>query len=155
MTPELAEIGTIVGEYQGNRSALIQVLLEIQHQNRWLPKEALKQVSQSLGVPLTQIYHIATFYKGFSLKPKGRHSVTVCLGTACQVRGASRLLDRVTDNLKIKDGETSEDMQFSLDTVRCLGCCALGPVMVVDGEYYSKPTNKEIEQITSAKAIEP
>ena len=84
-----------------------------------------------------------------------RHSVTVCLGTACQVRGASRLLDRVTENLKIKEGETSQDMQFSLDTVRCLGCCALGPVMVVDDEYYGKPTGKEVTQITSAKAIEP
>jgi len=154
MTQEIAEIGMIVGEYQADRSALIQVLLEIQRQNRWLPKEALKQISQSLGVPLTQIYHIASFYKGFSLKPKGRHSVTVCLGTACLVRGASRLLDMVTENLKIKEGETSQDMQFSLDTVRCLGCCALGPVMVVDDEYYGKPTGKEITQITSAKAIE-
>jgi len=154
LTQELAELGTIAGEYQGDRSALIQVLLEMQRQNRWLPKEALKQVSQNLGVSLTQIYHIATFYKAFSLKPKGRHSVTVCLGTACQVRGAPRLLYKVTETLKIKEGETSADMQFSLDTVRCLGCCALGPVMVVDGEYYGKPTGKQVEQITSAKAIE-
>ena len=154
MVQELSEVDKIVGKYQGDRSALIQVLLEIQRQNRWLPKEALKQVSQSLGVALTQIYHIATFYKAFSLTPKGRHSVTVCLGTACQVRGAPRLLDRVTETLKIKEGETSTDMQFSLDTVRCLGCCALGPVMVVDSEYYGKPTGKEIEQITSAKEIE-
>jgi len=154
MVQELSEVDKIVGKYQGDRSALIQVLLEIQRQNRWLPKEALKQVSQSLGVTLTQIYHIATFYKAFSLTPKGRHSVTVCLGTACQVRGAPRLLDRVTETLKIKEGETSADMQFSLDTVRCLGCCALGPVMVVDSEYYGKPTGKEIEQITSAKEIE-
>jgi len=155
MTQELAEVGTIASEYEGDRSALIQVLLEIQRQNRWLPKEALKQVSQSLGVALTQIYHIATFYKAFSLKPKGRHSVTVCLGTACQVRGAPRLLDKVTETLKIKEGESSADMQFSLDTVRCLGCCALGPVMVVDGEYYGKPSGKEVEQIVSAKEIDP
>ena len=154
MVQELSKVDTIVGKYQGDRSALIQVLLEIQRQNRWLSKDALKQVSQSLGVTLTQIYHIATFYKAFSLKPKGRHSVTVCLGTACQVRGAPRLLDKVTETLKIKEGETSADMQFSLDTVRCLGCCALGPVMVVDGEYYGKPSGKEVEQITSAKAIE-
>jgi len=154
MTQELAEVDTIVGKYQGDRSALIQVLLEIQHRNRWLSKDALKQVSQSLGVALTQIYHIATFYKAFSLTPRGRHSVTVCLGTACQVRGAPHLLDRVTETLKIKEGETSADMQFSLDTVRCLGCCALGPVMVVNGEYYGKPSKKEVEQIISAKEIE-
>lgn len=154
MVQELAEMDEIVGKYSGDGSALIQVLLELQRENRWLSKDALMQVSQRLDVPLTQIYHIATFYKAFSLMPKGRHSVSVCLGTACQVRGAPRLLDRVTETLKIKPGETSADMRFSLDTVNCLGCCALGPVMVVDGEYYSKPTAKEIGQIISAKEIE-
>jgi len=133
-----------------DKSALIQMLLDIQHENNWLPKDALMWVSQKLGVPLTQIYYVATFYKAFSLVPKGRHSVLVCLGTACQVRGAPRLLDKVIENLGIKPGETSRDMRFSLDTVNCLGCCALGPVMVVDGVYYSKPSTKEIEQITAA-----
>jgi NADH-quinone oxidoreductase subunit E len=133
-----------------DKSALIQVLLDIQRENRWLPKDILEHVSQRLGVPLTQIYHVATFYKAFSLLPKGRHSVSVCLGTACQVRGAPRLLDKVIETLKMKPGETSTDMRFSLDTVNCLGCCALGPVMVVDGEYYSKPSAKEIEQIAAA-----
>ena len=155
MVQELAEIGEIVDKYEGDGSGLIQVLLEIQRENRWLPKDTLKQVSQRLGVPLPQIYHVATFYKAFSLMPRGQHSVSVCLGTACQVRGAPRLLDKVTESLKIKPGETSADLQFSLDTVNCLGCCALGPVMVVDGEYYSKPTAKEIDQIITAKAIAP
>lgn len=154
MVQELTEIDEIVGEYGGDRSALIQVLLEIQRKNRWLPKDSLKRVSQRLKVPLTQIYHIATFYKAFSLMPKGRHSISVCQGTACQVRGAPRLIDKVIETLKINPGETSTDMQFSLDTVNCLGCCALGPVMVVDGEYYSKPSTKEIEQIVTAKEIE-
>ena len=155
MVQELAEIDEIVGKYGGDRSALIQVLLEVQRGNRWLSKDALKRVSQKLGVPLTQIYHISTFYKAFSLIPKGRHLVSVCLGTACQVRGAPRLLDKVIETVKIKPGETSTDMQFSLDTVNCLGCCALGPVIVVDGEYYGKPSAKDIEQIISAKEIEP
>ena len=155
MAQEVMEVDKIVGEYQGDRSALIQVLIEVQRQNRWLSKEALKQVSQRLGVSLTQIYHIATFYKAFSLTPRGKHSVTVCLGTACQVRGAPRLLDNITQTLKIDSGETSDDMQFSLDTARCLGCCAIGPVMVVDDEYYGKPSRKEVEQIVSAKEIEP
>jgi len=149
------EVDKIIGKYQGDRSALIQVLIEVQREKRWLPKDALKQVSQRLGVALTQIYHIATFYKAFSLTPKGRHSVTVCLGTACQVRGAPRLLDNITQTLKINPDETSADEQFSLDTARCLGCCAIGPVMVVDGEYYGKPSRKEIDQIISAKEIEP
>lgn len=140
----------IIDNYGGDRGALIQVLLDIKLENQWLTKDALKQVSQRLGVPLTQVYHVATFYKAFSLVPKGRHSVSVCLGTACQVRDAPRLLDKVIETLKIKPQETSGDMRFSLDTVNCLGCCALGPVMVVDGEYYSKPTMKEIEQIAAA-----
>lgn len=149
------EVDEIVAKYQGDKSALIQVLIEVQRQKRWLSKETLKQVSQKLGVALTQIYHIATFYKAFSLTPRGRHSVTVCLGTACQVRGAPRLMDNITQTLKINDGETSPDEQFSLDTARCLGCCAIGPVMVVDGEYYGKPSRKEVEQVISAKEIEP
>ena len=150
MVQELVKADEIVDKYGGDKSALIQVLLDIQRENRWLPKDTLKLVSQGLGVPLTQIYHISTFYKAFSLIPKGRHSVSVCLGTACQVRGAPRLLDKVIESLKMKPGETSTDMRFSLDTVNCLGCCALGPVMVIDGEYYSKPSAKEIEQIAAA-----
>jgi len=150
MVQERAKIDEIMDKYSGDRSALIQVLLDIQRQNRWVPKDALMQVSQRLGVPLTQIYHAATFYKAFSLTPKGRHSVVVCLGTACQVRGAPRLLDKVTEILGIKPGETCGDMRFSLDTVNCLGCCALGPVMVVDGEYHGKPSTKEIEQVAAA-----
>jgi NADH-quinone oxidoreductase subunit E len=148
---KLFKTDEIVDKYRGDKSALIQVLLELQRENRWLSEDALKCVSQKLGVPLTQIYHIATFYKAFSLVPKGRHLISVCLGTACQVRGAPRLLDRVTDTLKVRAGETSRDMRFSLDTVNCLGCCALGPVMVIDGKYYSKPTTKEIEQIAVAQ----
>jgi len=133
-----------------DRSALIQMLLTIQRENHWLPNDALVWVSRKLGVPLTQIYHIATFYKAFSLKPQGRHSVSVCMGTACHVRGATHLLDKVTETLKIRPGETSRDLQFTLNTVNCLGCCALGPVMVVDGEYYSNPSTKQIERITAA-----
>jgi NADH-quinone oxidoreductase subunit E len=148
---KLFKTDEIVDKYRGDKSALIQVLLELQRENRWLSEDALKCVSQKLGVPLTQIYHIATFYKAFSLVPKGRHLISVCLGTACQVRGAPRLLDRVTDTLKVRAGETSRDMRFSLDTVNFLGCCALGPVMVIDGKYYSKPTTKEIEQIAVAQ----
>lgn len=150
MVQEIAEVDQIIGKYGGDRSALIQILLDIQRENRCLSKDALRRVSQRLGVPLTQIYQAATFYKAFSLIPKGRHSASVCLGTACQVRGAPYLLDKVIETLEIKPGETSADMRLSLDTVNCLGCCASGPVMVVDGEYYGKPSVKEIEQIGAA-----
>ena len=152
MIQELTDVDKIVGKYQGDRSALIQVLIEIQRQSRCPPKEALKQVSQKLGVALTQIYHIATFYKAFSLVPQGRHSVSVCTGTACHVRGAPRLLDKVTETLKIRPGETSSDMKFTLKTVNCIGCCALGPVMLVDDEYHSNPSTEELGKIFSTCA---
>lgn len=133
-----------------DKAALIQMLLAIQRENRWLSEDTLVWVSRKLGVPLTQIYHIATFYKAFSLKPQGRHSVSVCLGTACHVRGATGLLDKVMETLKIKPGETSRDMQFSLNTVNCLGCCALGPVMMVDGKYHSNPSSGKVKEIFKA-----
>ncbi len=147
MVQELTRTGTIVEKYGGKKSQLIQILLELQHQNGWLSEETLQWVSRTLDVPLAQIYHIVTFYKAFSLIPRGRHAVTVCLGTACQVRNAPRLLDKVVEAVKINPGETSKDMKFSLETVNCLGCCALGPVMVVDGKYYSRPSTQDIEKI--------
>ena len=147
---ELSSVDRIIDKYQGNKSALIQILLDIQARDHWLPKPALMWVAERLGVTWSQIYHIASFYKAFSLIPQGRHMVQACLGTACQVRGAPRLLDRVMDVLKLRPGETDLEQRFTLSTVNCLGCCALGPVMVVDGQYYSKPSTKEIEQIAAA-----
>ena len=141
------KIDKIIDKYQGDASALIQVLLEIQRENRWLPKEALEKVSKKLEVPLNQIQHIATFYKAFSLIPKGRHEVQICLGTACHVRGGPRILDRVEDVLGIQAGQTTTDMEFTLETVNCLGCCALGPVMVVDGKYHGKIAPTEAEEV--------
>jgi NADH-quinone oxidoreductase subunit E len=129
-------IDRIIDKHQCDASSLIQVLLEIQSENHWLPKEALERVSEKLQVPLSRIQHIVTFYKAFSLVPKGRHEIHICVGTACHVRGATRLLDHVQDLLGIKPGETDLDLKFSLETVNCVGCCALGPVMDVDGKIY-------------------
>lgn len=139
------KINQIINKHQGDASSLIQVLLEIQRENHWLPKEVLEKVSEKLNVPLNRVQHIATFYKAFSLIPKGRHEISVCLGTACHVRGGPRILGRVEQVLGIKAGQTTQDMKFSLETVNCLGCCALGPVMVVDGKYHGKlaPTQAE------------
>ena len=131
-------IDEIIDNYHGEASYLIQVLLDIQSENNWLPKEALEQVSERLEVPLTRIQHIATFYKAFSLVPKGRHGVHICMGTACHVRGATRVLDAVQDQIGIKPGETDLDLKFSLETVNCLGCCALGPVVEIDGKTHGK-----------------
>ena len=141
------KIGQIIDKYQGDSSALIQVLLEIQSENHWLPKEALDKVSKNLEVPLNQIQHITTFYKAFSLIPRGRHEVQICLGTACHVRGGPRILDRVEEVLGIQAGQTTTDMKFTLETVNCLGCCALGPVMVVDGKYHGKIVPAKVEDV--------
>ncbi|MBE0649190.1 MAG: NAD(P)H-dependent oxidoreductase subunit E [Bacteroidales bacterium] len=134
MNPE--RIDEIINKHHAEPSALIQVLLEIQGENHWLPKEALEQVSQKLEVPLTRTMHIASFYKAFSLVPKGRHEVHVCMGTACHVRGAKRVLETVEDLTGIKPGETDMEMKFSLETVNCLGCCALGPVIEINGKTH-------------------
>jgi NADH-quinone oxidoreductase subunit E len=141
------KLDKIIDKYQGDASLLIQVLLEIQREEHWLSKKALEKVSQKLRVPLSRIQHIATFYKAFSLVPKGRHEVQICLGTACHVRGGPRILDRVQDVLGIEAGETTPDMKFTLETVNCLGCCALGPVMVVDGKYHGKIAPTKAEEV--------
>ena len=131
-------IDQIIDKHHGEASSLIQVLLDIQSENHWLPKEAIGRVAEKLQVPLTRVQHIATFYKAFSLVPKGRHEIHVCVGTACHVRGATRVLDTFQDAIGIKPGETDLDLKFSLQTVNCLGCCALGPVIEIDGKTHGK-----------------
>ena len=131
-------IDQIVDKHNGEASSLIQILLDIQSENHWLPAEALERVGERLAVPMTRIQHIATFYKAFSLVPKGRHEVHLCMGTACHVRGAGRVLDAIQDVIGIKPGETDLELKFSLQTVNCLGCCALGPVVEIDGKTHGK-----------------
>lgn len=131
-------IDQLIDLHHAEPSSLIQILLEIQAENHWLPKEALEQISERLQIPMTRIQHIATFYKAFSLVPKGRHQIHICVGTACHVRGGSRVLETVEGLTGIKPGETDLDLKFSLETVNCLGCCALGPVMEIDGKAHGK-----------------
>jgi NADH-quinone oxidoreductase subunit E len=135
---DIAKIDQIIEKHGGEASSLIQVLLEIQSENRWLPAEILERVGEKLQVPMARIRHIATFYKAFSMVPKGRHRVHVCMGTACHVRGSDRILDTLKDKIGILPGETDLDLKFSLETVNCLGCCALGPVMEINGRTHGK-----------------
>jgi NADH-quinone oxidoreductase subunit E len=144
---DLDNVDKIVNKYKADPNMLIQILLEIQREHRWLPSEALKRVSERLKVPSTRIYQIATFYKAFSLTPKGRHECVICTGTACHVRGSPRLLDRAQQVLGIEPDQITPDQKFSLETVNCLGCCALGPVLVVDGKYYGKVPVSQIAEI--------
>ena len=135
---DMQRIDQIVDSYHREPSALIQVLLDIQSEYRWLPKEALVRVSNTLHVPKGHVQRVATFYKAFSLVPKGRNEVHICMGTACHVRGAKRILDKVKELTGIQPGETDLQLKFSLETVNCLGCCALGPVMEIDGKTHGK-----------------
>jgi NADH-quinone oxidoreductase subunit E len=137
-TVEISRIDQIIDKYEGEEGILIQLLLDIQQELNWIPREVAERISQRLNIPLSQIYRVASFYTAMSLTPRGRHVVSVCMGTACHVRGSPRLLDRITDILKIQPEETSADGRFTLKTVNCLGCCALGPVMEVDGKYHGK-----------------
>ena len=146
-TEEISRIDQIIDKYEGEEGILIQLLLDIQQELNWIPKEVAERISQRLNIPQSQIYRVASFYTAMSLTPRGRHLVSVCMGTACHVRGSPRLLDRITDILKIQPGETSTDMRFTLNTVNCLGCCAMGPVVVVDGVYHSKPSTPDLKKI--------
>lgn len=141
---ELTDIDRIIDRHGARKEALIQILLDIQQQFHWLPKTALRWVSERTEVPLSQIYQIATFYKAFDLAPQGRHHVCVCMGTACQVRGAQRLLDRSAEILDIAPGQTDQQKRFTLSTVNCLGTCASGPVVMVDDDYYSNPSRDDL-----------
>ncbi len=132
------KVEEIIREYDSSRDSLISILQDVQSEYRYLPESILKLVARKLGLPMIQVYGVATFFKAFSLKPRGKHLLSVCLGTACHVRGAPAVLDEVERRLCIEPGETSEDMQFTLETVNCLGACALGPIMVMDGEYHGQ-----------------
>lgn len=135
---DMEKVGNIIASYGGDNSLLISILQDIQGEFNYLPRDILKKVSEVLDVPLSQVFSVASFYKAFSLKPRGRHIINVCLGTACHVRGGKRLVDRIGRELFVKAGETTEDLRFTLETVNCVGACALGPIMVVDGKTYGR-----------------
>lgn len=138
--------------------SLISVLEEIQAKYRYLPREAMILVGEGLGLPLSQVYSVATFYNAFSMMPRGRHNVCVCVGTACHVRGAKPVLNRLEELLHVKPGETTPDWNYSLETVNCLGACALGPIVVVDGTYSGQmvagDVDKLLAQIEQADQVE-
>ena len=125
----------------------IALMQEIQDELRYLPKQALKLCSEKLNVPLSQLYSLATFYNCFSLNPKGKYEIHVCIGTACHVRNAGKILDKISQQLNIKPGETSKDMNYSLETVNCVGACALGPLVTINGQYRGNLTMDEVGTI--------
>jgi NADH-quinone oxidoreductase subunit E len=147
MPADLQAVCEIIENHGYQRSSLIGILQDIQARMNYLPRKALLQVAKSLEIPVTTIYEVATFYKAFSLEPKGRHTIQVCLGTACHVRGGARILSHLENRLDAKSGGTTRDLAFTLESVNCLGACALGPMMVIDKKYYGKINTNKIEPI--------
>jgi len=140
-------VETILQKHPKDPSSIIQVLLDIQNELYYLPREVLEHVSKSLDVPLSRTYSLATFYKAFSLKPKGKYPIAVCTGTACHVQGAVRILEQIERELSIKEGETTSDKKFSVETVRCLGCCGLAPVVTVGKNLHGKVPMAKVSKI--------
>lgn len=142
MTP--SEIDSIITRYEGKPSQILAILQDIQAQEKYLPQEILQEISQRTSIPLTHIFRLATFYNALSIKPRGRHKIDVCLGTACHVRGGERIMNRLERDLGIAKGETTKDKKFTLDSVRCVGCCSLGPVVVIDGNVFGRLTQDKV-----------
>ena len=142
-----AVVDEVLQRYERKPSSLISVLEDLQESLRYLPEDILNRVSQELGTPLSQTYYVATFYKAFSLKPRGKHLVSICRGTACHVQGADKIADMLHSELKVGEGETTEDGMFTVENVRCLGCCSLAPAIMVDREVYGGVTPADLHKI--------
>lgn len=133
----LGKVNDVLGRYpKGDARALVNILHDIQAEFRYLPEDALKETANHLGISEAQVYGVVTFYEGFHLEPRGEHVCTVCMGTACHVRGAPRLVEQAERDLEIKSGNTTSDLSFTLEHVNCVGACALGPLVILDGEYH-------------------
>ena len=137
----------LYSEYLPEKDNLIQMLNEVQEHFGYVPKKAQQELSEYLGIPMAEIYGVITFYSRFSLKPKGKYNISVCLGTACFVKGSQKIMDRLKDRLKIEPGETTKDGKFSIEETRCVGACGLAPVFTVNGEVYGKATVQKLDQV--------
>ena len=142
-----AKIDKIVKKYNNDSSMLVSILQDTQTEIGYLPKEALIDLHIILDVPLSQVYSVATFFKAFSLIPRGRHQISVCTGTACHVRGSESILETFERELNIKAGESDKELDFTLETVNCVGACALGPIVIIDGKYHGEMRNESVKPL--------
>lgn len=144
------QVDQIIDKYRGDSTAIVAILHDLNTYFRYLPREALERVSEQLSIPLSHLYSAATFYRSFDLEPCGEHEIQVCLGTACHVRGSELILDAISRRLEIKSGETTADGKFTLKRVNCLGACALGPLVSVDGDHHGHLTIRQAERLLEA-----
>lgn len=142
-----AFVEELFAEYQPIKDNLIQILNEVQEHYGYVPMWVQEELSEFLSIPMAEIYGVVTFYSRFSLKPKGKYNISVCLGTACFVKGSQKIMDRLLERLKIEPGETTEDGLFSIEETRCVGACGLAPVFTVNGEVYGKATVQKLDQV--------
>jgi NADH-quinone oxidoreductase subunit E len=148
------DIDAILNKYPGEPRYLISILQDVQASYQYISEENMVLVCDHLGVPLTQVWSVATFYKAFSLKPQGEHKIRVCQGTACHLKGSHRLVENLSRELGVQAGDTTEDLKFTLETVNCLGACALAPVAVVDEKYYAKVTAQKLDKVIKKVSAE-
>jgi len=144
---DMGRADAIIDQYTNEPGSLTAVLQDIQAEYNYLPQESLTRISEKMALPLSQVLHVATFYKAFSLEPRGKHLITVCLGTACHVRGGPRIVDQIERSLNIRAGGTTADRLFTLETVNCVGACALGPMMIVDGQYHGQMAASRVDRV--------
>ena len=142
-----SKVAAIIQKYDGDKGQLVSMLQDIQTEYHYLPKDALDEVVTLLGVPASQVYSVATFFKAFSLTPRGRHLIKVCLGTACHVRGAAKVVEKMELDLGVKRTETTPDQRYTLETVNCVGCCALGPMVMIDEKYHGQISSDKVSPL--------
>ena len=140
-------LGKLFEEYEPVKDNLIQMLNEVQEHYGYVPMDVQEKLSEFLKIPMAEVYGVVTFYSRFSLKPKGKYNISVCLGTACYVKGSQKIMDRLLERLKIGVGETTSDGKFSIEETRCVGACGLAPVFTVNGEVYGKATVQKLDQV--------
>jgi NADH-quinone oxidoreductase subunit E len=152
---DTARVDTIINSYGAEQSALLAILQDIQRVEHWLPREALCRVAEQVGVSMAHVYRLATFFHAFSLEPRGKHICTVCMGTACHVRGAPMLVDKLQRDLGIPPGGTTADMEVTLETVNCVGACALAPLVIVDGQYHGNANSAKVDKALKQLGLAP
>lgn len=144
---EISNVDAIVDRYESAPSSLLAIMQDVQDEARYLPREAMERVAERLRIPIARVYQMATFFESFHLEPRGKHICTVCMGTACHVRGAQRLVEQLERDLEIPSGGTTGDLMFTIEEVNCVGACALGPLVIVDSEYHGNMTSGSLQKL--------
>ncbi len=143
----LSNIDAIIDRHQSDKSALLAIMQDVQDEERYLPKEAMNRIAEKLSIPISRVYQMATFFETFHLEPRGKYVCTVCMGTACHVRGAQRLVEQLERDLEVSSGGTTGDMMFTIEEVNCVGACALGPLVIVNGDYHGNMTTGGLQKL--------